>query len=91
MGWGVVPLILSLPSTPIKTRTLEAAFHTPLHTTAIFSPCSHRWDFLLFFGTTLGQENRHVCGAWNMSKIGIYLGQDERVCVVGHWPDGSEG
>ena len=32
-----------------------------------------------------------MCGAWNMSKVGIYLGQDERVCVVGHWPDGSEG
>lgn len=62
MQSGVSPSS-SLPSTPIKTRTLEAAFHTPLHTTTIFLPAPHQWDFFLFLGTRLWQENRNVCGA----------------------------
>lgn len=47
----------------------------------MLSPPSTPVNGIPSLGTRLGQEGRDECGAWNVSEAGIYLGQDERVCV----------
>lgn len=86
---GGIPRILSFPSIPIPTGTLEATSQTS-HTGSLPPPfplpvCPPTspplWISVL--GTMLGQKGGNECGAGNVSEVGIYLGLDERVCVCG--------
>ena len=53
----------SFPSTPLRPGPLRLHFTLPCTPPPSSLPAPHRWDFFLFLGTRLWQENRNVCGA----------------------------